>query len=96
MKRLIYVFSSLFFICLFSANGNIIAEHYSTEDGVPHETVHCALKSSDGFLWFGTWYGLCSFDGIKFKIYNSRNKYQANYTARKIQHNCGRQVAIFG
>ena len=41
-------------VCLFPfrfifANNNIIVEHFSTEDGIPHETVHCALKSSDGF-----------------------------------------------
>jgi signal transduction histidine kinase/ligand-binding sensor domain-containing protein/DNA-binding response OmpR family regulator len=86
MKRLTFLFIGLFFICSFFANGNIIVEHYSTDDGVPHETVHCALKSSDGFLWFGTWYGLCSFDGVKFKTYNSRNKYQATIPLRKIQH----------
>lgn len=78
-------------VCLFPfrfifANNNIIVEHFSTEDGIPHETVHCALKSSDGFLWFGTWYGLCSFDGVEFKTYNSRNRFQANIPPRKIQH----------
>ncbi len=86
MKSLFFYLLVCFPFVFFSANGNIIAEHYSTEDGVPHETVHCALKSSDGFLWFGTWYGLCSFDGVKFKTYNSRNKYQTNIPPRKIQH----------
>lgn len=37
-------------------------------------------------LWFGTWYGLCSFDGVEFKTYNSRNRFQANIPPRKIQH----------
>lgn len=78
-------------LCLFGllnpvrGNGNLIVDHYSTDDGLAHETVNCVLQSSDGFLWFGTWYGLCSFDGMKFRTYNSRNKFQADIPPRKIQ-----------
>ncbi len=67
------------------SNGNLIVDHYSTDDGLAHETVNCVLQSSDGFLWFGTWYGLCSFDGKEFRTYNSRSKFQADIPPRKIQ-----------
>jgi signal transduction histidine kinase/ligand-binding sensor domain-containing protein/DNA-binding response OmpR family regulator len=70
---------------LATANNNMIIEHYSVENGVPHEIVNCAIKDSDGFVWFGTWYGLCSFDGQKFKTYNSRNEYYTDIPPRKIQ-----------
>ncbi|KAA6347134.1 Sensor histidine kinase TmoS [termite gut metagenome] len=79
----------LFFIPAFSslnADPNIIVEHYTVEKGLPNNIVNCTLKDSDGFIWFGTWYGLCSFDGVKFKTYNNRDGllYSKN-PPRKIQ-----------
>lgn len=71
---------------LFSQADNVIVEHYSTEHGLAHETVTCMLKSSDGFLWFGTWHGLCSFDGKEIQTYNSGNKFQIDTAPRKIQN----------
>lgn len=32
----------------------------------------CIIKSSDGFMWFGTWDGISRFDGHNFKTYTSR------------------------
>lgn len=76
----------MLFCCRFAAASNsMIIEHYSVENGVPHEIVNCTIKDSDGFVWFGTWYGLCSFDGQKFKTYNSRNSYYTDIPPRKIQ-----------
>lgn len=53
----------------------MIVRNYSIEDGLPHNTIHCVIKDKDGFMWFGTWYGLSSFDGVKFKTYNNRDDY---------------------
>ncbi len=78
-------FVSLLWICFLLANDDAIIEHYSTDDGLAHETVNCVLQSTDGFIWIGTWHGLCSFDGKEFRTYNNRNKYQADIPPRKIQ-----------
>jgi signal transduction histidine kinase/DNA-binding response OmpR family regulator/ligand-binding sensor domain-containing protein len=67
------------------ASPNIIVEHYSVEQGLPNNIVHCSLKGSDGFMWFGTWYGLCSYDGSKFKTYNNREGSYSDIPPRKIQ-----------
>lgn len=86
--RMKYWFIFFFLFCLLipiRGEGNLIVDHFSTDDGLAHETVNCVLQSSDGFLWFGTWYGLCSFDGKEFRTYNSRNKFQADIPPRKIQ-----------
>ena len=48
----------------------MIARHYTTDEGLPSNNVLCVLKDRDGFLWFGTWYGLCRFDGDRFVTYN--------------------------
>ena len=42
------------------AQNGMIVQHYTLEEGLPSNTVYCSLKDKDGFLWFGTWYGLCS------------------------------------
>ena len=54
--------------------------------GLPNNIVNCTLKGSEGFVWFGTWYGLCSFDGTKFRSYDNRDGfYSADIPPRKIQ-----------
>lgn len=46
--------------------------------------VNCILKDRDGFIWFGIWYGLCCFDGVKFKIFN-KQEYDLDVLLCKIQ-----------
>lgn len=64
---------------------NIIVEHYTTDNGLINNIVNCSLKDKDGFIWFGTWYGLCSFDGSMFKTYNNRNNTYSDVPPQKIQ-----------
>jgi len=45
--------------------------YYTTEDGLPQNTVTSIVKDSRGFLWFGTPNGLCRFDGYQVKVYKS-------------------------
>jgi len=63
----------------------MIVKDYTIEDGLPHNTVHCTIKDTDGFMWFGTWYGLTSFDGVKFKTYNNRDDYYTDIPPNKVQ-----------
>ena len=45
--------------------------HYSTEDGMPSNTV-AALRTDDyGFLWLATWNGISRFDGYHFYNYQT-------------------------
>ena len=46
-------------------------DYYTTEDGLPQNTVSCIIKDNRGFLWFGTPHGLCRFDGYHVKAYIS-------------------------
>jgi hypothetical protein len=62
----------------------MIVEHYSVDQGLPNNTVNCTLKDRDGFIWFGTWYGLCCFDGVKFKTFN-KQEHDSDVPPRKIQ-----------
>jgi signal transduction histidine kinase/DNA-binding response OmpR family regulator/ligand-binding sensor domain-containing protein len=65
---------------------NMIVKDYSIENGLPHNTVFCAAKDADGLMWFGTWYGLTSFDGVKFRSYNNRDDYNTDIPPHKLQN----------
>jgi two-component sensor histidine kinase len=43
------------------------------EDGLPSRMIIDLLQDGDGFMWFGTASGLCRYDGISFKTYNTQN-----------------------
>ncbi|MCE1154959.1 MAG: hybrid sensor histidine kinase/response regulator, partial [Bacteroidales bacterium] len=65
---------------------NMIIKEYTTENGLLHNTVYSVMKDADGFVWFGTWYGLTSFDAVKFKPYNTRGDYNTDIPPHKLQN----------
>lgn len=44
-------------------------DHITSENGLPHSTIHGIAKDKHGFMWFGTWSGLCRYDGYNIRIY---------------------------
>lgn len=44
-------------------------QYLTTNNGLAQNTVDCILKDHQGFMWFGTWNGLCRYDGYSFKTY---------------------------
>lgn len=50
----------------------VIAE-WSTEDGLPANSVSSVLRARNGYLWVGTSQGLARFDGERFKVFNKAN-----------------------
>lgn len=83
-KQILIILCCLITLPLWSYNMNMIIEHYSVEQGLPNNTVNCTLKDRDGFIWFGTWYGLCCFDGVKFSTFNKQER-DSDVPPRKIQ-----------
>lgn len=86
MKKLLLIFSIIFITTSASAFSNLIINNYTSENGLPHNTVFSQVKDGDGFMWFGTWYGLTSFDGVKFRSYSNREDYNADIPPHKIQN----------
>ena len=87
MRKLVSFIAVLFVTLLvWSSTPNVIVEHYTVEQGLPNNVVNCTLKDKDGFIWFGTWYGLCRFDGQKFYTYNKQQSPDSELPPRKIQH----------
>ena len=47
----------------------LILRSYTTADGLPHDSINCAVEDARGFLWFCTDDGLSRFDGYGFSNY---------------------------
>lgn len=43
---------------------------WSTEEGLPQESVHALLQSREGYLWIATEDGVARFDGQNFRVLN--------------------------
>ncbi|MCK5378267.1 MAG: diguanylate cyclase [Acidobacteria bacterium] len=46
---------------------------WSTEDGLPQNTVQTILQGHRGYLWFATQEGLARFDGINFRVWDTHS-----------------------
>lgn len=50
-----------------------IQSSWTTESGLPQNSVHAIAQTPNGYLWLGTEEGLTRFDGIEFTTYNHAN-----------------------
>jgi ligand-binding sensor domain-containing protein len=46
---------------------------WTTENGLPQNSINDITQTKDGYLWLATFDGLVKFDGIKFTNYNTSN-----------------------
>lgn len=75
--------SPLLLVCLLlalrfvpRANGaaledDFLVASYTTEEGLPQNSVTGIFQTPDGYLWMSTYNGLARFDGVKFAVFNS-------------------------
>ena len=50
------------------------AHHFWTsQDGLPHNSVRAMAQTTDGYMWLGTHAGLARFDGVQFTVFNRSN-----------------------
>lgn len=45
--------------------------HISADDGLSQNTIHGIVQDKYGFMWFGTWEGICRYDGYSFKAFRA-------------------------
>ncbi|PTB95218.1 hypothetical protein C9994_11475 [Marivirga lumbricoides] len=72
------LFLSVVLIASFNTGGysqtrNTRFQHLTIDDGLPQNMVDCMLQDSHGFLWFGTWNGLCRYDGYTFEVFDNQS-----------------------
>jgi len=46
---------------------------WTSDSGLPQNSVFAIAQTSDGYLWLGTQEGLVRFDGVRFTIFDTRN-----------------------
>ncbi len=52
-----------------TAGLDYIYDHYSTDNGLPHNSICDIHQDQHGYIWICTWYGLSRFDGVRFVNY---------------------------
>ena len=52
---------------------DFLIKKWTTEDGLPGNTVTSIVQTDDGYIWLSTFGGLARFDGIKFTVFDSTN-----------------------
>src|SRR5580704_13630858 len=73
------IFWTLCGIVTFSASAlsqdsnNLGHQSWSTENGLPQNSVHQIFQSNDGYIWIATEGGVARFNGIDFKVFNRDN-----------------------
>jgi ligand-binding sensor domain-containing protein len=48
-------------------------DNWTTDDGLPQNTVSAILQTRDGYLWLATAGGLVRFDGLRFTVFDKSN-----------------------
>ncbi len=46
---------------------------WTTENGLPQNSINAIVQTRDGYLWLGTHGGLARFDGVKFTVFETGN-----------------------
>lgn len=70
-------------------NDGFLYQNWTTQDGLPVNSVSSIVQSKKGYLWFGTEDGLVRFDGIRFTIIN-------NTTHPELRYNRIKDITTFG
>jgi diguanylate cyclase (GGDEF)-like protein len=47
---------------------------WTSDAGLPQNTIHAILQARDGYLWMGTEEGLVRFDGVRFVVSDRQNE----------------------
>jgi signal transduction histidine kinase/ligand-binding sensor domain-containing protein len=73
-RHILTILLALFSLASMAQNDILRFDYINNENGLSQNTVMGIVKDKYGFMWFGTWDGLCRYDGYEMKIY----KHEAN------------------
>jgi signal transduction histidine kinase/ligand-binding sensor domain-containing protein len=59
--------------CPLIARGQYFFDSWTTDNGLPQNSVNSIVQTRDGFLWLATGDGLVRYDGARFTIFNRNN-----------------------
>lgn len=64
---------SFMVLMVVGASGQYRFDHWTTDDGLPQNSISGLTRASDGYLWMTTRDGLVRFDGVRFTVFNKQN-----------------------
>lgn len=84
MKRACYIGIFLVVLCLSAraARASYRIDSWTTENGLPQNSISGLVQTADGYIWFGTSDGLVRFDGVRFTVFNKANS--ANFPNNRL------------
>src|SRR5262245_55747865 len=58
---------------VFAQHSTYRVDHWTTDNGLPQNTVRSVVQTRDGYLWLTTFDGLARFDGVRFTVFDKSN-----------------------
>lgn len=55
-----------------SASGEYLFRQWTSDDGLPQNSVIGIAQTRDGYLWLSTFGGLARFDGVQFEVFDTQ------------------------
>jgi ligand-binding sensor domain-containing protein/signal transduction histidine kinase len=62
---------ALVLLAAVAASGQYRVDTWTTENGLPQNSVHALLQTREGYLWLATFGGLVRFDGVAFTVFDA-------------------------
>ena len=56
-----------------STHGQYRFDYWTTDNGLPQNSVYSIIQTRDGYLWFTTLDGLVRYDGVRFTVFDQSN-----------------------
>lgn len=75
MRIILLIWTALMSSALYGQN--LRFQHLTTADGLAQNMVDCMLQDQQGYIWLGTWNGLCKYDGYSFETFDSQSSSNA-------------------
>ncbi len=73
LKNIIIPLLALILFQSYTYSQTLNFHNYSTDDGLPQNSVYAIVQDSTGFIWFGTEAGVAKFDGTNFVKFDMSN-----------------------
>src|SRR4029077_481773 len=70
---LFFVIMAVLLVLPLKINAQIRIDTWTTDNGLPQNSVTGLTQTPDGYIWFTTNDGLVRFDGVRFKVFNKSN-----------------------
>ena len=73
LLSLVFAMTIVSVIPLSAPKAQMRIDQWTTDNGLPQNSVTGVTKTADGYIWFTTNEGLVRFDGVRFKVFNRSN-----------------------